>query len=294
LSSSVSTLSEEAQECIAAFEQDPDNGGGNSFAGLAQTAAQAFGKLDGAAGGGSLNGEVGRGGTAATSPGFQGSGSGFSGGASSALTDDGLAGFNGGGGDFDGSVGGGINPTGARRPAGASGANQGGMMGGMGMPMGAGIGGRAGSGGAAGSQSGSNGKGRRSFTKAEDRNLLLGYKKVKKGDQSVTYHPDDLKAIGKEQMLAKLEEAKKKFGEDTPLLFKNGKFMRDYLEMKNRLAWQKHNLKQKNRLSGIFNSEKEQQAKAFHQCALFGECYTEARYNIFKLHHYKAIKHIGQ
>jgi len=95
-------------------------------------------------------------------------------------------------------------------------------------------------------------------------------------------------------MLAKLEEAKKKFGEDTPLLFKNGKFVRDYLEMKNRLAWQRNNLIQKNRMSGLFNSAKNQQAKSFHPCAEFGECYTEARYNIFKLHHFKALKHIGK
>lgn len=64
--------------------------------------------------------------------------------------------------------------------------------------------------------------------------------------------------------------------------------------MKNRLAWQRHNMKQRNRLSGVFNSQKEKNAKSFHQCAVFGECYTEERYDIFKLHHFKAIKLIGE
>jgi hypothetical protein len=290
VSSEMRELERQAQECIAAFEQDPDNSRGNNFAGLAQTAAQAFGNLNksGSSGG---PGELGAGGSlsgAAQAPGFQGSNS-YGGDSSSYSSADGPTGFNGGGSDFDTKLGDPSNPQGRNTASGGPAQGNPGM-GGMAMPMG-GAAGRAGSGNSQAQGNDKQNK-RRNFTKAEDRNLVLGYKKVKKDGQDLTYKPEDLEKIGRTAMLKKLEEAKKKFGDDTPLLFQNGEFVRDYLEMKNRLAWQRHNLKQKNRLSGIFNSSKEQEAKAFHQCALFGECYTESRYNIFKLHHYKAIKFI--
>ena len=41
------------------------------------------------------------------------------------------------------------------------------------------------------------GRGRRNFSNSKDRNLVLGYRKVKKGKSTFTYHPSDLKKYGK-------------------------------------------------------------------------------------------------
>ena len=295
-------LNQDSQSCIAAFEQDADNAESTDWTGLAQTAVEAFGKAGSVEGSGSddrfsseLGGSNAR---AATARGFRGSASSRASSGNSAVIDDGPSGFNGGGGDFDGSLSTGLNSEGANLLSNSQSGEQNQRFSGMMFP--GAMGARAQGAGDNGlpatnaNQDSDSKSSQKDFINSEKRNLVLGYKKVKKGGVDLTYHPKDLEKHGREDMLKLAKEAQDKFGEETPLLFKNGRFVRDYLEMKNRLAWQKYNLRQKNRLSGIFNTRREQEAKAFHQCAFFGECYTEARYNIFKLHHYKAIKLIGE
>ena len=60
-------------------------------------------------------------------------------------------------------------------------------------------------------------------------------------------------------MLKAAKEARKHLTKkDTPLLFRNGKFVIDYLEMKNSLSWKRYNQRMKNRMSGLFNSQKKE------------------------------------
>jgi len=293
----VESIRKQAEECIAAFEQDPDsNEAKEGLGGLAQTAAQAFGAIDGLGGGDSsgpseLSGSSNKTGAAST-PGFSGGSSG----SSSGNYDDyagGPAGFNGGGGVPES-----LSPSRIGGRAGASGLTPSGQA--LGALNGGAIGaaGRAAQIPGGGSKNNKNAaqprRQKRSFASTKDRNALLGYKKTEKDGQTLTYNPKDVEKYGKEKLLAEAKKAAKKFGKDTPLLLENGKFVRDYLEMKNRLTWQRHNMKRASRLSGIYNSSREQASKAFHPCADFGECSTESRYNIFKLHHYRAISHIKE
>ena len=296
VSREMNDIKQQADQCIAAFEEDPDNGGeANDWTGVAQTAVDAFSKLNSDAGfTGSSELGGGGGGFAAASPGFTGTDNYSS---DSTFSRDTNAGFNGGGGNTDFGVGKGDDPSSVRGNNGNAGSSNRGGLAGMGMPIGAGVA-NSGAQNSGATPTNSNRGPRRSYASANERNLVLGYKKAKSGvaggSGSLTYHPDDLKKYGKDEILRQASEARDKFGKDTPLLFKNGRFVRDYLEMKNRLAWRRHNIRQRNRLSGVFNSQKEQEAKSFHQCAIFGECYTEERYDIFRLHHFRAIKLIGE
>ena len=289
-------IKRQAEKCIAAFKQDPDNSkGGSSWLGLAETAAQAFGSLNEDTGGGATSDEFGRGGgggsfsdAAVPTPGFQGSGGpGFIE-TPNNLNDDENVSFNGGGDPKNPEV------PGPREQAPTGNPNN--------NPQGGGLGGGGGRGfgnGSNGSGSGSSAKKqkkagrRRNFSNSKDRNLLLGYKKVTRNGSAFTFSSKDLKKYGRDYMIKAAKEARKNLRKkDTPLLFKNGRFVIDYLEMKESLAWKRHNQRMKNRMSGLFNSQKEQKAKEFHPCATFGECYSESRYNIFKLHHFKIIRHL--
>ena len=289
-------IKRQAEKCIAAFKQDPDNSkGGSSWLGLAETAAQAFGSLNEDTGGGATSDEFGRGGgggsfsdAAVPTPGFQGSGGpGFIE-TPNNLNDDENVSFNGGGDPKNPEV------PGPREQAPTGNPNN--------NPQGGGLGGGGGRGfgnGSNGSGSGSSAKKqkkagrRRNFSNSKDRNLLLGYKKVTRNGSALTFSSRDLKGYGRDYMIKAAKEARKNLRKkDTPLLFKNGRFVIDYLEMKESLAWKRHNQRMKNRMSGLFNSQKEQKAKEFHPCATFGECYSESRYNIFKLHHFKIIRHL--
>ena len=292
----MTNLEREADQCIAALEEDDDNSNANEvndWSGVAQTAADAFNKINNSTA--ATSGELGSGGggfstsQAASTNSFSSSGN-------RSLSNDGT--------DFGGAVrfnsGGGPdskaleeNGSENNRRGDTSGNNQLQSGGFGGAPIiGRNFGGSSNS--SSGSANQSSRSGRSSYTNSEERNLVLGYKKTEKDGQSVTYPPSALSEEGRAQVLVKLADARKKFGNETPLLYKNGRFMRDYLEMKNRLAWRRHNLRQRNRLSGIFNSAAEQEAKSFHPCAEFGECYSEEKYNIFKLHHFKAIKFLKE
>ena len=320
------SFKERADQCIAAFKKDPnpsldpypdsnpgqppdtqtsqDSRKTTNWSGLAQTAAQAFENLNGfgleaSIDGGELDSSS-NAPNAASSPSFKQFNNNNGGLRESPYSrfndEDGGGGFNGDG-DPEDSI---RNPQrthGNKNPRNQ--ASQAGLTAqrGHGGPSGAnggGFGSRNNGGGVSPSTNANQrGQARRRFASTKKRNLVLGYKRVKRGGSALTYHPTDLKKYGRDHVLTMARKAKKTFGEETPLLFENGEFIRDYLEMKNSLAWKKHNLRQRNRLSGIFKTKEEREKKAFHPCALVGECYTESRYNIFMLHHFAVIKFIS-
>ena len=315
-----------ADQCIAAFKKDlnpsldpyPDSNPGQppdtqtsqasrkttNWSGLAQTAAQAFENLNGfgleaSIDGGELDSSS-NAPNAASSPSFKQFNNNNGGLRESPYSrfndEDGGGGFNGDG-DPEDSIRNSQRTHGNKNPRNQ--ASQAGLTAqrGHGGPSGAnggGFGSRNNGGGVSPSTNANQrGQARRRFASTKKRNLVLGYKRVKRGGSALTYHPTDLKKYGRDHVLTMARKAKKTFGEETPLLFENGEFIRDYLEMKNSLAWKKHNLRQRNRLSGIFKTKEEREKKAFHPCALVGECYTESRYNIFMLHHFAVIKFIS-
>ena len=317
----VSTLNRSANQCIAAFKQDPDpslnpypdsnpkqpnsqaSRKTTNWSGLAQTAAQAFENLNGfgleaSIDGGELDSSS-NAPNAASSPSFKQFNNNNGGLRESPYSrfndEDGGGGFNGDGNPGD-SIRNSQRTHGNKNPRNQ--ASQAGLTAqrGHGGPSGAnggGFGSRNNGGGVSPSTNANQrGQARRRFASTKKRNLVLGYKRVKRGGSALTYHPTDLKKYGRDHVLTMARKAKKTFGEETPLLFENGEFIRDYLEMKNSLAWKKHNLRQRNRLSGIFKTKEEREKKAFHPCALVGECYTESRYNIFMLHHFTVIKYL--
>ena len=320
------SFKERADQCIAAFKKDPnpsldpypdsnpgqppdtqtsqDSRKTTNWSGLAQTAAQAFENLNGfgleaSIDGGELDSSS-NAPNAASSPSFKQFNNNNGGLRESPYSrfndEDGGGGFNGDGNPGD-SIRNSQRTHGNKNPRNQ--ASQAGLTAqrGHGGPSGAnggGFGSRNNGGGVSPSTNANQrGQARRRFASTKKRNLVLGYKRVKRGGSALTYHPTDLKKYGRDHVLTMARKAKKTFGEETPLLFENGEFIRDYLEMKNSLAWKKHNLRQRNRLSGIFKTKEEREKKAFHPCALVGECYTESRYNIFMLHHFAVIKFIS-
>ena len=297
----VSGLNKSANDCIAAFKQgpspslDPYPNSNPNWSDLVEITDQAFKKLSDS-GEDSIDGEeLGSSPNApnpASSPSFKqfnNNNGGLRESPYSRFNDEDPGGFNGDG-DFKDSI---QNPQ--RTHGNKNSRNQASQTGhdGPSGANGGGFGSRNNGGGISPSTNANQrGQARRRFASTKKRNLVLGYKRVKKGGSALTYHPADLKKYGRDHVLTMARKAKKTFGEETPLLFENGEFIRDYLEMKNSLAWKKHNLRQRNRFSGIFKTKEEREKKAFHPCALAGECYTESRYNIFMLHHFAAIKYL--
>lgn len=90
--------------------------------------------------------------------------------------------------------------------------------------------------GAPPSQSGSDNRdrGARNYANTQQRNLVGGYKNVKAGDGGgdLSIRPNDFRRYGSTVLKTKLNEARKKYGKDMPLIFRNGKFVLDFLAMK--------------------------------------------------------------
>jgi hypothetical protein len=72
------------------------------------------------------------------------------------------------------------------------------------------------------------------FRSAKERNLINGFKSVKASDggAGISIRPADFKRFGRSRLKKKLAEARDKHGKDLPLIFKNGKFVLDFLAMK--------------------------------------------------------------
>ena len=286
------TLRTEADKCIAAFEngEDDSTGSGNSWGSLAQAAAGALGKLN-SGGPTELSGS---GGGSSYSPTQAASGLRYS---------------------ASGNVGSGYNNSNGRALPQAGGVGAGSGLNGFKLnneptgPRGSSSQGRVGA--LTGSAVGNSGSGRglnfsnedtnfnvtdadgnRVFTNSKQRNLILGYKKSKPGGGgTATYKQSDLDKHGRKAMLKALKEGRKKFGNHTPLLFKDGKFVQDIIEIKNSLAWKKRNMMQKRRLAGQGAIDKKDDVKKyFHPCHRFGECFAESSYNIFKLQNFRYRK----
>lgn len=87
-----------------------------------------------------------------------------------------------------------------------------------------------------GANSGKKGKRHRS---AKARNLISGYKTVKASDGggSLSIKPIDFKKYGATSLKKKLADARSKHGKDLPLIFRNGKFVLDFLAMKDSKAF---------------------------------------------------------
>jgi hypothetical protein len=128
------------------------------------------------------------------------------------------------------------------------------------------------------------------FKDSDQRNLLLGYKKIKNSNgQDLTIHPDDYKKFGKKRLSALAKKANTTlFKKGYPMIFDGHSFMPDFIEYKKTKTAKYYWNKMKDK---FYRVDKEKVKKnAFHPCVERYECYINSEYNIFRLHHLKYQK----
>jgi len=120
------------------------------------------------------------------------------------------------------------------------------------------------------------------------RSLISGYKNVKPSDGggSLSIRPSDMKKYGYNNMKAKLNAARKTFGLKVPLMFKNGKFVRDFLALKEGKGFKSRQAAMESYWKGnnIKNGVGE------HACVSLNQCHTNEKASIFKLMNFRLQK----
>ncbi len=102
------------------------------------------------------------------------------------------------------------------------------------------------------SKVGANSRKKRRGKTAKARNLAQGYKTMKASDggSSFSIKPSSFKKFGSKALKQKLAAARKLHGKDMPLIFRNGKFVLDFLAMKEARKFKARNVAMENRLKG--------------------------------------------
>lgn len=143
-------------------------------------------------------------------------------------------------------------------------------------------------GGGAGNVGGTGGprrRGRRNAGSVKERNIISGYKKVKPGDGggSLSIRPKAFKKFGKAGLKTKLADARKKFGKKVPLIFKNGKFVLDFLALKEKKGF-------KSRQAAMEGYWKGERTPSASQACNPDECHQNEKLNLFKIMNFRFQK----
>jgi len=135
------------------------------------------------------------------------------------------------------------------------------------------------------------GRGRSSLS---TRNLVNGYRNVRAtdGGGSLSIRPRDIKKYGKKIMKAKLSAARKVFGKTIPLMFKNGKFVRDFLAMKEAKGFKSRQAAMEGYWRGetATHSSHNPTLSLLESCTEEQQCHLNENENIFNLMHLKVQK----
>jgi hypothetical protein len=120
------------------------------------------------------------------------------------------------------------------------------------------------------------------------RNLINGYKNVKPtdGGGSLSIKPGDMKRYGMRTMKTKLNEARKTFGLKVPLMFKNGKFVRDFLAMKESKGFKSRQAA----MESYWKGDNVKNGAGEHECVSLNQCHTNEKASIFKLMNFRLQK----
>ncbi len=130
------------------------------------------------------------------------------------------------------------------------------------------------------SKVGANARKKRRSKTAKARNLAQGYKTMKAtdGGSSFSIKPSSFKKYGSKVLKQKLAEARKLHGKDMPLIFRNGKFVLDFLAMKESRGF-------KARTSAMESYLKGGQRKAASVADL--HVHQDSKLNIFKIMNFR-------